>query len=37
VAVAGVYGAATSSKKILFIQTVPAAAALLALVSLPAA
>ena len=39
VAVAGLYGAATSSKKILFIQTVPAAAALLALalVGLPAA
>ena len=31
VAVAGLYGAATSSKKILFIQTVPATAALLAL------
>lgn len=37
VAVAGVYGAATSSKKILFIQNIPAAAALLALVSLPTA
>lgn len=37
VAVAGVYGAITSSKKILFIQTVPAAAALLALYGLPAA
>ena len=31
VAVAGLYGAATASRKILFIQTLPAAAALLAL------
>lgn len=37
VAVAGLYGAATSSKKILFVQTVPAAAALLALYGLPVA
>ncbi|MEV0096624.1 DUF1304 domain-containing protein [Streptomyces sp. NPDC050738] len=31
VAVAGLYGAATASRKILFVQTVPAALALLAL------
>jgi putative membrane protein len=31
VAVAGIYGAATAFKKILFIQTVPAAIALLVL------
>ena len=31
VAVAGVYGAATANKRILFVQTVPAAVALLAL------
>jgi putative membrane protein len=31
VAVAGMYGAATAAKKILFIQTVPAAIALLVL------
>src|SRR5690606_32945419 len=32
VAVAGIFGAATASRKILFIQTVPAALAILALV-----
>jgi putative membrane protein len=32
VAVAGIYGAATASRKILFIQTVPAVLAILALV-----
>lgn len=31
IAIAGIFGAATSSRKILFIQTVPAVAALLAL------
>lgn len=34
VAVAGIYGAATSSRRILFIQTVPAVIALLAVVFL---
>ncbi len=32
IAVAGLYGAATASRKILYIQTVPAAAAILAVV-----
>lgn len=34
VAVAGIYGAATSSRKILFIQTVPAVSAMLAVMYL---
>ena len=34
IAVAGIYGAATSSRRILFIQTVPAVIAILALVFL---